>query len=85
MSIFLSHFVLLKAGYLGRLSLLDSLASGELYIAIAVLFRRLDLVLHETLRARDVDIVRDCFIGEVAPDTQGIRVKFPAMAKDTGT
>ena len=57
-----------------------SLALAELYIIIACLFRRFDLQLHDTIRERDVDAVRDCFIGETSPKSLGIRVKAAPMA-----
>ncbi|KAL8722842.1 MAG: hypothetical protein Q9225_000729 [Loekoesia sp. 1 TL-2023] len=50
-------------------------ALAELYIVIACLFRRFDLELHDTIRERDVDAVRDCFIGEPSPKSLGVRVK----------
>jgi hypothetical protein len=39
---------------------------------------RFDLELFETYRERDVDYIRDCFIGEPDPASQGIRVKVIA-------
>lgn len=53
-----------------------SLAMAQIYIILASLFRRYDLELHETIRERDLDIVRDCFLGEVRSDTKGIRVRY---------
>jgi hypothetical protein len=53
----------------------NSLALTELYIVIACLFRRFDLELYDTIRERDIDIVRDCFIGEPSPQSKGVRVK----------
>jgi hypothetical protein len=53
-----------------------SLALAELYIATACLFRRFDLELYDTTRERDIEIVRDCFIGEVSPRSKGVRVKL---------
>jgi cytochrome P450 len=58
-----------------------NLGYAEMYIVLASVFRRLDLQLHETYQERDIDIVRDCFIGEVSPQTQGVRVKY-AAARD---
>jgi hypothetical protein len=52
----------------------NSLALTELYIVIACLFRRFDLELYDTIRERDIDIVRDCFIGEPSPQSKGVRV-----------
>lgn len=53
---------------------LDSLALAELYITLAYLFRRWDLEMYETTRERDVDFVRDCFVGETEPGSKGVRV-----------
>jgi len=52
-----------------------SFALAEIYIVIACLFRRFDLQLHDTIRERDIDVVRDCFIGEVSPESAGVRIK----------
>ncbi|KAE8149088.1 cytochrome P450 [Aspergillus avenaceus] len=49
-------------------------ALAELYLCLAYLFRNLDLELYETTRERDIDIVRDCFVGEVSPSSVGVRV-----------
>ena len=56
----------------------SSFALAELYIVIAFLFRRFDLKLHDTIRERDIDFVRDCFIGEPSPESVGVRVKAVA-------
>ena len=52
-----------------------SLAMANLYCTLAMVFHRCDLELHDTIRERDVDIVRDCFLGEVRHDSTGIKVK----------
>lgn len=52
-----------------------SLAYAELYIIIACVFRRFDLELYDTERHRDLDIVRDCAIGETSVESRGVRVK----------
>ena len=57
----------------------SSLALAELYITIACLFRRFDLQLHDTIRGRDVDAIRDCFIAETSPMSLGIRVEMATM------
>lgn len=54
----------------------SSLALAELYIVIASVFRRFDMELYDTVRERDVDAVRDCFIGETSPESRGVRVKI---------
>ncbi|KAI5922175.1 putative flavonoid 3-hydroxylase [Camillea tinctor] len=51
-------------------------AYAELYVVIASVFRRKSFELHDTIRERDVDIVRDCFLGETAHNTKGVRIKY---------
>ncbi|KAI0410652.1 putative flavonoid 3-hydroxylase [Xylaria grammica] len=53
-----------------------NLAWAELYVAFAVLLRGDRFQLHETVRERDVDVARDCFIGAVSADSKGIRIKY---------
>ncbi|KAI1436831.1 cytochrome P450 [Xylaria sp. CBS 124048] len=53
-----------------------NLANAELYIVLAMMFRWHKFDLHETFFARDVEIVRDCFVGEVSLETQGVRIKY---------
>lgn len=48
---------------------------AELYIFIASLFQQFDFELFETIRERDIDAVRDCFIAESSPQSPGVRVK----------
>ena len=45
-----------------------------MYLAVAAIFRRFDLVLFETDRQRDVDTSRDCFIAGPSSKSPGIRV-----------
>jgi len=51
----------------------DSLAYAELYLAIASIVARFDLEMHDVLRARDIDYVSDCFLGEPSLESKGIR------------
>ncbi|KAI1633230.1 putative flavonoid 3-hydroxylase [Biscogniauxia mediterranea] len=55
-------------------------AYAELYVVIASIFRRKNLELYDTIRERDIDIVRDCFLGETAHNTKGVRVKYTEEA-----
>lgn len=57
-----------------------SLAYAEMYISLAMLFRRFDLQLYETYRARDIDLVRDCFVGETKKESPGVRVRLAEKA-----
>ena len=55
---------------------ISSLGHSELYIAMACLFRRFNIELHETVRERDVDGVRDCFGIEPSLESRDVRVKL---------
>ena len=52
-----------------------NLAQAELYLILGSLFRRFDMDLFETTKERDVDIVRDCFVGEPSRQSPGVRIK----------
>jgi cytochrome P450 len=52
-----------------------NLALAELYLILGTLFKRFEFDLFETTKERDIDIVRDCFIGEPSTQSQGMRVK----------
>lgn len=60
---------------------LNSLAYAELYLAAGNIFRRFDMRLHEVIRERDVDAVRDGFIGLPSADSKGIRVEILSERK----
>ena len=57
-----------------------SFAIAELYIIIACLFRRYELELYDTVRERDIDVVRDCFLGEASLESPGVRVKVVGVS-----
>lgn len=57
-----------------------SLAYAELYTAIATLFRRFDFELVDVVRERDIDAMRDCFIGEPSLESPGVRVTLRQKA-----
>jgi hypothetical protein len=46
---------------------------AELYIVLATVFRRLDLVLYDTIRERDIDVARDNILGEPSLESKGVR------------
>jgi cytochrome P450 len=52
-----------------------NLAQAELYIILATLFNKFDFDLFETTKERDIDIARDCFIGEPSTGSQGVQIK----------
>jgi cytochrome P450 len=51
-----------------------NLAMAELYVILGSMFRRFDLDLYQTTRERDIDVARDCFIGDPSRDSVGVRV-----------
>ncbi|KAI5918195.1 putative flavonoid 3-hydroxylase [Camillea tinctor] len=53
-----------------------NLAMADLYIMLALVFRRDNLEIFDTIRERDIDIVRDCFSGEVSKETKGVKIKY---------
>jgi hypothetical protein len=53
----------------------SSLANAEIYLASAFLLRRFNFELYDVVKERDVDVVRDCFVGLTRPDTKGVRFK----------
>jgi cytochrome P450 len=52
-----------------------NLAMAELYLVMGTMFRRFDLELYHTTRERDVDVARDCFVGEPCRNSVGVRVE----------
>lgn len=62
-------------------SVANSFAYCEMYMSLAVILTRFDLELYDTEWERDVYYSRDCFLGEPAPDSPGIRVKVVADHK----
>ncbi|KAF2773718.1 benzoate 4-monooxygenase cytochrome P450 [Teratosphaeria nubilosa] len=62
-----------------RICLGLNLVYAEIYLAIARIMTRFDLELYETVRERDVDVMRDCIIGLPSAESPGIRVR---IAKD---
>ncbi len=54
----------------------NSLVYAELFLTVARIMTRFDMVLYETVRSRDVDVVRDCIIGLPSSESKGIRVRI---------
>ena len=46
-----------------------------MYLALAILFRRLSFELYDTTRERDIDLSKDYFVGETKKESRGVRVK----------
>jgi hypothetical protein len=57
-------------------SFVCSLAWVELYVVLAVAFRRRNFKLYDTYLERDIHIIRDCFVGEVSLETKGVRITY---------
>jgi cytochrome P450 len=53
-----------------------NLAWVELYVVLAVAFRRRNFKLYDTYLERDIHIIRDCFVGEVSLETKGVRITY---------
>lgn len=53
---------------------------AELYIGLATVFRHLDLDLFDVVKSRDIDTVIDCFVGNVSPDSRGVKVRYRGEA-----
>lgn len=52
-----------------------NLAWAELYLASANVFKRFDFELMDVVRERDINIVRDCFVGFPSTESKGVRVR----------
>ncbi|KAB5558628.1 cytochrome P450, partial [Coniochaeta sp. 2T2.1] len=72
----LRHFAPFSKGH--RSSFGQNLAYTELYLASAYVFRRFEMRLHDVVRERDVDSVRDAFIGLPSPQSKGVRLEILA-------
>ena len=47
----------------------------EVFITLATLIRRFKFALYDTVRERDVDMAKDCFMAEPRPGSVGTRVR----------
>lgn len=52
-----------------------SFAYDEMHMLTAVIATRFDFELYETTWERDLNYVRDCFVGAVDASSKGIRIK----------
>ncbi|KAF2024303.1 cytochrome P450 [Setomelanomma holmii] len=59
-----------------------NLAVSELYFAIAMVWRRLDLEIYDTVEERDVLTTNDCFIGTTDLKSEGIKVKIVGVLEE---
>lgn len=58
-----------------------SLAISELYFAIALIWRKLDLETYDTVEERDVLTTHDCFIGMPDLKSEGIKARVVGQIK----
>ena len=58
------------------IEIIISLAYAEMYLALAILFRRFSFELYNTIRERDIDLSRDYFVGETKKESPGARIKI---------
>ncbi|PNS16982.1 Isotrichodermin C-15 hydroxylase [Sphaceloma murrayae] len=54
----------------------QNLAYCEMYLASAAILRRFDMELFDTVRERDIDVVRDCLVGMPGYASKGVRVRI---------
>ncbi|KAL4968152.1 cytochrome P450 [Aspergillus stella-maris] len=52
-----------------------NLAYAQMYLGMGVILRRFNLELYNVVKERDVDTVRDCFVGLESPESKGVRFK----------
>ena len=57
-----------------RMCIGSNLATAELHVVAATIVRRFQFELFETTR-EDVEIVFDAFVGQLRPESEGVRVK----------
>ena len=55
-----------------------NIAYSEMYLIAAALVTRFDMQLHDFNQKRDLDTVRDAFIGLPSKESRGVRVKIKA-------
>ena len=58
-----------------------NLAQSEMYLGVAAMVSRFDMDLYDFDQARDLDIVRDCFIGLPSKESRGVRAKVKTRAR----
>ncbi|KAL7893330.1 cytochrome P450 [Trichoderma sp. SZMC 28014] len=70
----LHHFAPFSKGHRGCIGM--NLAYAELYFVSAHIIRRFDMRLYDVIRERDVDTVRDAFIGLPSTESKGVRIEI---------
>ncbi|KAH7320866.1 putative flavonoid 3-hydroxylase [Stachybotrys elegans] len=63
-----------------RMCLGQHLAMAEIYIALAVLFRCYKFELYDVVYERDIELIRNCFAGEVSKESPGVRIRMETDA-----
>lgn len=59
-----------------------NLATAELFIGIAMIFRKVEMELHDTSEEMDVLVSNDCFIGMADLKSEGIKVRVLGEVED---
>jgi cytochrome P450 len=59
-----------------------NLATAELFIGIAMVFRKVEMELYDTSEERDVLVSNDCFIGMADLKSEGIKVRILGETED---
>jgi hypothetical protein len=60
--------------FLSLLTEMASLARAEMAYCLGKLIRRFECQLYDVVRERDIDVHRDCFLGEPRGDSKGVRL-----------
>lgn len=59
-----------------------SLATSELFLAVALLWRRFDLEIYDTTEERDVLTTHDCFLGMTDLKSEGIKARILGVIEE---
>jgi len=59
----------------------ENLAWAEMYATLAVIVRRFEMILHDVVKERDVDIVRDAFVPLAKGESRGICIKVVGLKR----
>jgi len=55
-----------------------NLATSELYLGLAMIWRKFQFEIYDTVESRDVLTTYDCFLGMTDLKSQGVKVKVVA-------
>lgn len=57
-----------------------NLATSELYLGLAMIWRKFQFEIYDTVESRDVLTTYDCFLGMTDLKSEGVKVKVVAEA-----